>query len=343
MEELIKKANDKLSRVAIRQKKESLYLRGVFPPKSGDGDKPKQYEISLKCKANPNELKVALAKAKEIESALILEKWQWGEAKSKEQTVGEVVAEYEKYYWSKTKKDINTLYNWEQNQKRTWAYLPEDELFTESLIKKAILSFPANSYARYNFIRYIQTLTLFKGMRIDYKQFGKYTPKKKKLPLVEDIIRAYEEEDFIPHKWIVGVLFTYGLRPHEIPRSQYLFDKRPPLVEVGDETKTKERTVYPLFIPEINLMELEIPELNYDLTLPNRILGRKVSRIFSKYPFSAYQLRHYYAVRGAMEGMSPVMMSKWMGHSLSEHFKSYASLLGDIESEATWLSKFGEN
>ena len=59
MEELIKKANDKLSRVAIRQKKESLYLRGVFPPKTGDGDKPKQYEISLKCKANPNELKVA--------------------------------------------------------------------------------------------------------------------------------------------------------------------------------------------------------------------------------------------------------------------------------------------
>jgi hypothetical protein len=41
-----------------------------------------------------------------------------------------------------------------------------------------------------------------------------------------------------------------------------------------------------------------------------------------------------------MEGISPVTMSKWMGHSLNEHFKNYASLLGDLESEAIWLNKF---
>lgn len=348
----LEKANLRLSRVKILKRGESLFLQGTFPPKKGEGDKPKQYQFSLKCKANSEGLKIAVAKAQEIESALILEKWQWQEENKEKLTVEKAIQEFTKHYWNIHEKTRQSEHYYTINQEKHYTYLPEDRIFNKELIIEAIQSFPVNSYVRHKFITYIRPLAKYHGITLDYSQFGKYKQKTKTLPLLEDIIEAYKncsERYNQHHKWLIGILFTFGLRPHEVFRSEFVFDRGldpktgenlPNIVLVPENTKTGIRTVYPLRHPDINVFDLEIPKFEVDLTLPNTSLGAYIGKRFVKYPFTAYQLRHYYAVRGAMEGISPVTMSKWMGHSLTEHFKSYASLLGDIESETIWLNKF---
>ncbi len=51
------KINKSLDRVQIMQKGDRQYLRAVLPPKSGDGDKPKRYELSTGYGANSQGLR----------------------------------------------------------------------------------------------------------------------------------------------------------------------------------------------------------------------------------------------------------------------------------------------
>jgi integrase len=349
----LEKANEQFSKIKIIQIKQSLYAQGTFPPKKKHGTKPKQYQVPLKCKATAEGLKIAIAKAKAIESALLLEKWEWEEDDKTKLTVEEAIKQYVEYYWTKNPQTESKLYYHKIHRERIFNYLPEDRIFDKKVTEEGILSFPAGSYPRNEFITYIRPVAKYHNIEIDYAQYGKYEKRAKILPLLEDIINSYQccTKKQYRIKWIIGILFTFGLRPHEIYRSEFLFNrgkdiktgkKLPNIVLVGEETKTKQRTVYPLTHPAINVFELEIPTFNVNLNAPNTRLGHLISEKFIQFPFTAYQLRHYYAVRGAMEGISPVTMSKWMGHSLNEHFKSYASLLGDIESEAIWLDKFSK-
>lgn len=347
MQSLLDKANKQLSRLKILQRGNSLQVQGTFPPKKSHGNRPKQYQISLKCKATAEGLKVALAKAKAMESDLIMERWQWAEDDSSQLLVSDAIEQYTTHYWQKNQKTKQKEYYYKICQQKVYSYLPQDKVFNEKLIKEAILSFPAESYARYWFIINIRPVARFFNIDINYSQFGKYTAKPKTLPLIEDIITSYQNCKNLRTKWQLGIFFTYGLRPHEIFKCEFVFDRGidektgknlPNVIIVKETTKTGKRTVYPLPHPDIDVFNLEIPKSNVDLTLPNTRLGHQISKRFIDFPFTAYQLRHYYAVRGAMEGISPVTMAKWMGHSLNEHFKSYASLLGDIESEAIWLN-----
>ncbi len=49
--------NHDLRLIAVRCKGNRLYLRGTFPPKPGDGTKPKHYEIATGKPATPPGLK----------------------------------------------------------------------------------------------------------------------------------------------------------------------------------------------------------------------------------------------------------------------------------------------
>jgi hypothetical protein len=78
LKERINQANQGLEKVSIRQKDNRLYVRGRhFPPKPGDSEGGR-YEIALGVSATPAGLKVAIAKAKDIDNALLWEKFDWG-------------------------------------------------------------------------------------------------------------------------------------------------------------------------------------------------------------------------------------------------------------------------
>lgn len=336
------KLNAQLSRVSIREKKGNLYLRGRFP----SGDALVRKEIALKLKANKDCLKIALAKAKEIDAQLMLGKWE--EQEKKVLTVLKAITEFEKDYWTRYEPTPNRLYSWRKNQYSFFKELPQDEIFDSRFLKKAVTSFPPASYSQKRFCQLIRPVAKFHNINFDFTPFMQYQQSElniRLLPTNEQILTAYNNEKYFPHKWALSVLALFGLRPHEFFKCEFNFENEPPVIYVGADTKKKKpRTVYPVPLDGLDLFEVpnqwSVFEDTCDLSRPNVLLGQNITEWFKKYPFTPYQLRHYYAVRGAMLGISPTFLSKWMGHSLQVHYKHYGSLLGDFESEQLWRDKF---
>ena len=54
-----------------------LSIRGIFPPKPGDGDSPKHYEHATGKPATPAGLKIAKAIAQEMEALLVKDNFEW--------------------------------------------------------------------------------------------------------------------------------------------------------------------------------------------------------------------------------------------------------------------------
>lgn len=341
----LEKINSQLSRVSIREKKGNLYLRGQFP----ENGQMVRREIALKVKATKEGLPIALAKAKEIDAQLMLGKWEF-EQKEK-LTVFKAIESYEKNYWTRLEPTNDRLHAWKMNQYMYFKQLPQDETFNSSFLLKAVTSYPAGSYSQRKFCMLIRPVARLHQIEFNFLPFMSYQQPEinlRELPTIETIIESYNKEKYLPHQWGLGVLATFGLRPHELYRSEFDFNNDPPLVYVGKKTKKKKlRTVFPLIIKELNLFDMPVEwdnlVKNTDLNRTNLQLGQNVTEWFRKYPFTPYQLRHFYAVRGAMEGFSPVVLSKWMGHGLSVHYKHYGSLLGDRESEQLWKQKFTES
>jgi len=134
--------NQQLESVTIRVRGRKLSIRGTFPPKPGDGNKPKSYEISTGCSATPAGLRIAKEKAREIDSLLIRERFDWrpylkGKAKPAE-TVLEWVERYEADHWQKTPHTSTKENSFHKNYRLYFQRMPQDELLTIDLLKHTI-------------------------------------------------------------------------------------------------------------------------------------------------------------------------------------------------------------
>ena len=344
--------NNQLSRVSLREKKGNLYIRGLFPSDTGTTRK----EFSLKCKNNPQGRKAALIKAKEIDYLLLSGKWEQEEKNNL--TVEQAIAQYTNYYWSTREKTPDRIKNWQKEQEYYWGYVPQDEIFNTGLIKRVLESLEGGSYKQRKMSMLLSPLAKYHGIDFNFSPYKKYQSKSKStitLPKAEDIIEAIKSFRYEYHRVTTVLLLYYGLRPHELFRSEIFLNQSPIILVVGERTKTQSRKVYPIeFQDSFEYLDL-LRDLNVDYlllsdyydkfiktALTNRELGGKVSRWFSRFPFSPYQLRHYYAVRGAVKGISPVVMSKWMGHSLTVHYKHYGSHISDLESKKLWSELFSK-
>lgn len=175
--------------------------------------------------------------------------------------------------------------------------------------------------------------------------------KARELPLDADIeaaVDALEE----PHRWVAGVLATYGLRPHEL----FHFEMEEGGVAlVSDGTKTGQRIVYP--VPKAwwerwDLKERRWPsEWNAFLTEGGRLnhlvgtsthkdveafnsqgnsrlpdfLRKQLRR--RKFGITPYNLRHAYALRCMRVGVPTAIAARMMGHSEKIHIETYRKWL----------------
>lgn len=132
------------------------------------------------------------------------------------------------------------------------------------------------------------------------------------------------------HRWVYGMLATFGLRPHEA----FLID-RDLLVGQGIchvlDGKTGEGKVWPLY-PEwlefFDLQNIRIPEYSVKA---HRDYGDRVSTFFrrNEIPFPPYALRHSWARRAIELGLPSELAAKQMRHSFSVHTTIYAAWLDD--------------
>lgn len=337
------RANAKLDRVKILQRGNKLSIRGRFPPKPGDGSKPKRYIIPTGLSATATGLKLALAKAQQLESDLIYERFTWN--LSEEISVAQATALFEKDYWNTREKTINRVSNFKKDYKSHFLYLPQEDPCTADLLKSALInSSEADSRKRKGRAIAYSALLNFLDIKHDLTRYkGSYKPtKKRELPTEEEILYYYENNCKSPQwRWVFGIIACYGVRPHEVFRcdpSGITYDD--PALKILENSKTGERIVYPIPSAELpikwNLQEIKLPRINTE-GKSNQILGNKISTRFwhLKIP-SPYHFRDAYAVRGEIYNFNPAMVAQWMGHSLATHDEKYLRHIQKTHLKQAW-------
>lgn len=182
------------------------------------------------------------------------------------------------------------------------------------------------------------------GVTSDYK------PKERVLPTDKEIIDAWHRmkvESKGCHKkhrgnaeswgWILAVIATYGLRPHEVLAIDYEKSFQPPNFpiyineKITRGTKTGSRFVYPLPLQWVEFFDIANPKTKY-LDESKEILLAKIRTLADRFGerlknkginFKAYDLRHRYAIRGRELGYESDDLARWMGHTLDEHTQTY--------------------
>jgi len=335
LKERINQANQGLEKVSIRQKDNRLYVRGRhFPPKPGDSEGGR-YEIALGVSATPAGLKVAIAKAKDIDNALLWEKFDWGPFLKGDQKPPETVAawvkRYETQHWEQTQRTPTKENSYHKNYRLVFNRLPQEEPLSFEVLKSTILTeTEPGSRSRKGFAMAFRRLADFAGFDAhelkELSKLGKgYTSKSvepRNLPRDQDILDIWESVQNPAWQWVISILAIYGLRPHEVFRIRAdKMDEDPPVLEVEEETKTGWRIVYPCYGEGWEVMtpqDVLYPNVETEGRNNNQ-LGNKISQEFYelKIPFPPYNLRHAYAQRMYKQGFSDTFIARSMGHSVA--------------------------
>jgi hypothetical protein len=302
------------------------------------------------CPATSAGLKAALAKAQKLESDLILERFtwtNWGAPTEEEDpqpaptlpTLGEAIEKHETEYWQINRKTPGREKYYLDQYAKPFEILPLDERPSAAVLRDYLLrsSAPDTRHRQKIYMAYT-ALARFVGLELpkDWSKLrGKYKPSaEREIPTDDQILEAWSTIPSDRWRWAYGMMAAYGLRNHEIVRVTLEF----PRVRVWDDSKTGSRVVYPLHPdwPErFNLAEVNPPQLTSAI---NKTNGGVVTRTFSKLKlgFTAYALRDAYAIRGAIRGISPAIVAKWMGHSLNTHYGHYLKYLDQSDFDQVW-------
>lgn len=126
-----------------------------------------------------------------------------------------------------------------------------------------------------------------------------------------------------PAAWYVGMMATYGLRPHEIEGAA-LVDRD--YCQVAEATKTGFRTVVPVPREWVERFRLHDRRLRPGTCDRPDAVSKWLSRQCRELPWRPYALRHAYAGRLWREGGSRLDVftaARLMGHSPQVHARTY--------------------
>lgn len=329
--------------VSIIVRGNRLYLRATLPLKN-DGSGRKQQDISTGLKDDPQGRKIAAARAKKLEADLALQKFKWSDwiDLPPEGTIliGKAIHQFEAYYWETRKRNAGREQNFKLDYGKYFDKLPPDEPLSAEALKKALLRFDPDSFYRARAHLAYGALARWANIELssEWKFLkGKYqSPRDRTIPSDEEIEENIDRIGSAGWRWIYGILAAYGLRPHEI---FHISLERFPALLISANTKTGARLVYPLkphWPTDWGLEEKHLPNFKFEGT--NKVLGTKVSNGFKQQGigFQPYALRDCYARRAAEMGIDSLVVSKWMGHSVSVHARHYACFIDEVSMLKIW-------
>lgn len=344
----LKAVNDRLEaaciKLRVRSKGNSLYLRGTFPKKPGDGIGRKQYDIALHLPANKNGLSEAEQEAHGLAKLLKNELFKWEDylnpkQKTDEKTIAQLLPEFKAEYF-RTHRRIKEA-TWDNTWACTLRKLPSEATLTESILLAVVLSTEEDSRNREVTCQRLQHLAKFAGLMIDLEPYiGEYEPEPRDLPDDEAIL---EWRDKIPNpawQWAYGSMAAFGIRPHEVFACEPIDEVT---LKVHGNTKTGTRitrAIHPEWAEKWNLIEMNAPQTTQT---NNRLRGQLVSHQFGSdrynVPFRPYDLRHAYAIRASVAKGLPISTSAtMMGHSPDVHQRVYHRWLSDAQNEKVYRS-----
>lgn len=217
--------------------------------------------------------------------------------------------------------------NWEGDYWKILKRLPQGEPLTKPKLLALIDATEPNTKTRARACMAIAALCKTAGSTFDPSPYrGNYSPnraKSRQIPEDEQILTFWDSLQNQNWRWVLGMIATYGLRPHEaffasIDREGVCF---------VSEGKTGPRDVWPLhpeWVGEFGLAPRCLPAVKLTGRTHEQI-GHSATRHFWEIqtPFTLYDLRHAYALRGLEYGIENADVARWMGHSVDVHTKLY--------------------
>jgi integrase len=317
--------------VRVRLKGRNLALRATLPKKLGEGLGRKQYDISLKIPRTRDGLKRAEREANILAQRMADGSFDWVQYTTpkdddrQSKPSRQWIAELKPHYLATHRIREST---WDKEWASTFNKLPQSEPLTAGLLLAAALSTGENTAAREKACQRLQHLATFAGIQIDLSPYsGGYEPAPRDIP-ADDLI--LEWHDRIPNadwRWVLGMMATFGLRPHECFDCKFL---DPLTVQIGTQTKTGERQTKAIPHEWVDLWKLVegSPPLGKGRTPKAR--GASVNKQFRRYgvPMQPYDLRHAFAIRtSVVNGIPLATAAQWMGHSVATHTRVYQKWL----------------
>lgn len=343
-ENLLALANQRLkdsnAGIIIEKRGSKLSLRGMLPPKEGQG-KPYQQRISLGIYGNPYGIKVAEKQAQKIASLLALNQFSWDEYSKvppkKQESVEFFVEKFEEHYFNKKARTPESETTWKTDYRAVFKTLPSDRALSADLLMKAILATTPDSRTRKRFCIAISAIAEFAGIDFDPSEMsGNYSPnsvRPRDIPSDEEILKFY---DSIPEtygwKYAYALMACYGLRNHEIFHLDLNSLVKNPGHALVLGGKTGSRQVWCLYPEwhdrfEIANISRPFPQVSGS---SNSDLGHRVSQAFRRYKVcQPYNLRHAWAIRSILFNLPVELAASMMGHSVKVHCETYQKWLND--------------
>ncbi|MDJ0674381.1 MAG: site-specific integrase [Calothrix sp. MO_167.B42] len=350
IELFIKSANQRLQaqgiKLRINQRGNALFLRGMLPPKSAMGESTRQ-DLRMGIPASPEGIAKIELEAIAIAAKIKSGTFSWGAyqknlpeillnneecIKTQTRNAGDWVRAFEQFYFSKRRKTDASLLTWRKDYLATFRKLNWSQSLTAAAIEQVVLSTVPDSRVRQRCCLCFKALAKFAGIEMDLSQWaGSYSPKLVKprnIPGDELIAREINAITYPRWKWCVAMLATYGLRNHELFHLNYDDIAEGECIITVHRGKTGFRRVYPIY-PEwfarFELPKVVLPRRRSDGKHSNDGLGKTVSQAFRRMelPFTAYDLRHAWAIRSLMFGLDVSLAAQMMGHSLKVHHDTY--------------------
>lgn len=314
-------------RVKIDQEGDRLRLRATLPPKPGSQRKDfYQQRICLGILANPLGLKEAEKEARKVGALLDCGEFDWlpylSSSTSKAESIGDWIERLEAAYLG----NGGTIDTWQGDYLKAFKKLDYSQPLEPGYLERVILSTAPNSKTRRRVCMAYQKLAEVAGTGVKFSHMaGKYSPSSvepRNLPTDEQIAEYFYSLKHPGWQWIYGMMATYGLRNHEV---FHLDLGQFPVIRVLKTTKTGEHEVWPCYPEWANEFDLANPKpTGVNLNRANQKIGNSVTDYLSpKLPFVPYDLRHCWAIRTSIFGWPVELAAHQMGHSLSEHTRTY--------------------
>ncbi len=266
------------------------------------------------------------------------------EEKPKAQAWEEIKVNFEKEYFSKRGDTPQTRLTWNSD------YVPVlrslvGEVSPDSIISAVGTTTP-NTRTRQKAVEKLGKIAQFADLTVDLAAYkGEYKLQAREIPSEELIQGCRVRIKNEAWQWVFGAMACYGLRDHEVFFCE--ISPEPPHVCKVLEGKTGARTVYPLHPHWAIDWQVWFVKKPLVTGQTYRDYGQRVTQHFFRHrndiPFTPYDLRHAYAIRGSVQYKIPVStMASWMGHKPSVHWDTYNKWISDAEHERIFqeISKF---
>ena len=260
-------------------------------------------------------------------------------------TVSHWVEEFERWWWEgKDRSDLAKRTTWKKEFQDVFNKLPANRgLSVDLLVKVAQLNSKPNTRSRKRFSDSYRRLAEFAGLPSEaiLELRGNYSPTKvdpRNIPSDETFLEWWDEMPTREWAFAYGLSLCFGLRPSEIWRCDYsdllVGDHT---IAVLEKTKTGERKVWPIcpdeWLEKLRKFGPDVPAIKLDRE--NRDISNTYTQRLRRLrcPFTPYDLRHAYAIRGILYGVENALAANWCGHSLVVHCNLYQKWIQDNHSE----------